>query len=531
VIGLEQWAAWAPFDDRPWLLLGKGPTFQRRSEFDLGAFNTVSLNHVVKEQPVDVAHIMDLDVVAACADALRTNCRYLVMPRHPHVDCAPSQYRLEDFFDAVPVLRELDEQQRLVWYSSSRAPMPGSTRTIRVRYFSSEAALGVLGELGAKQVRTLGIDGGTQYGASFAHLNDVTRLVNGWTSFDLQFAELEFIRRAYDMTLEPLVPALRVFVGASERDYPALRTLTHSIIQHSSIPVQVSPLTGVRVPTPRDRRNRSRTPFSFARFAIPELCNHDGRAVYLDSDMLVFGDIAELADLPFGDARLLCSRQDEAPVAWQDSDWFHPGRQFSAMVLDCARLDWDVRAIVDGLDAGRYSYADLMFEMCVVADGEIGETVPTSWNHLERYEPGITKLLHYTVVAQQPWRSDANPLGGIWETAYRDAVRAGAVPFDEVDALVRAGEVKPSLLDAFDDLDAPMAAPATGPRVTDDVVAMELRAVREELRRMQGRTMRGRMRNGLKAGWPRVRRVRDRWPGTPFSAGVDRVVEYVDSKL
>jgi len=200
-------------------------------------------------------------------------------------------------------------------------------------------------------------------------------------------------------------------------------------------------------------------------------------------------------------------------------------------VLDCARLDWDVRTIVDGLDAGRYSYADLMFEMCVVADGEIGETVPTSWNHLERYEPGITKLLHYTVVAQQPWRSDDNPLGGIWETAYRDAVRAGAVPFDEVDALVCAGDVKPSLLDAFNDLDAPMDAPATGPRVTDDVVAMELRAVREELRRMQGRTMRGRMRNGLKAGWPRVRRVRDRWPGTPFSAGVDRVVEYVDSKL
>ncbi len=37
--------------------------------------------------------------------------RVLVMPRHPHIDCAPSHYRLEDFFDAVPVLRELDEMQ------------------------------------------------------------------------------------------------------------------------------------------------------------------------------------------------------------------------------------------------------------------------------------------------------------------------------------------------------------------------------------------------------------------------------------
>jgi len=133
------------------------------------------------------------------------------------------------------------------------------------------------------------------------------------------------------------------------------------------------------------------------------------------------------------------------------------------------------------------------------------------------------------VVAQQPWRSDANPLGGIWEAAYRDAVGAGAVPFDEVESLARAGEVKPSLLDDFDVERVQTHASARRP--ADDVVAMELRAVREELRRMQGRTVRGRMRNGLKAGWPRVRRVRDRWPGSPLSAGVDRVVQYVDSKL
>src|SRR5690349_10231270 len=100
-------------------MLGKGPTYQRRDEFDLTAFQTISLNHVVADMSVDLAHIMDIDVVTACADALRTNCRYLVMPRHPHVACAPSRLRLEDFFDAVPLLRELGELGRLVWYSSS----------------------------------------------------------------------------------------------------------------------------------------------------------------------------------------------------------------------------------------------------------------------------------------------------------------------------------------------------------------------------------------------------------------------------
>jgi len=525
VISLYDWAAQAPFDDRPWLILGKGPTYQRRDEFDLTAFHTLSLNHVVADMPVDLAHIMDIDVVIACADALRTNCRHLVMPRHPHVACEPSRRRLEEFFDAVPVLRELDDQGRLVWYSSSGAPVPGAERSIRVRFFSSEAALGVIGELGARDVRTLGIDGGGQYGASFQHLNDVTKLANGQPSFDLQFAELELVRRRYGMTLTPLVPSLNVFVGAVERDLPAVRTLAHSISTRSSVPVHVTPLTGVSVPSPRKRENRARTPFSFARFAIPELCNYEGRAVYLDSDMLVFDDIAELATLPFEEAGVLCTYQSEVPAAWKDSRWFHPGRQFSVMVLDCEHLDWDVRAIVGGLDAGSYTYRDLMFELCIVPEHQIADRVPTTWNHLEHYEAGVTRLLHYTVVPLQPWRSDDNPLGWLWEAAYRNAVRAGAVPWDEVEELVRSGEVKASLADAFEELPV-----GPTPRV-DDVVTMELRAVRAELDDLRRRTVKGRVRSGLRAGWPMVRRARDRWPGSSIGNGADRLNEYVRTRL
>src|SRR6478672_2274007 len=141
------------------------------------------------------------------------------------------------------------------------------------------------------------------------------------------------------------------------------------------------------------------------------------------------------------------------------------------MVLDCERLNWDVHTIVGGLDSGRYTYSELMFELCILPDEQIADRVPPEGNHLEHYDSGITKLLHYTVVLLQPWRSDDNPLGWLWEQAYRDAVRAGAVPWDEVEELVRSGEVKPSLADAFEDVSVPAGTP-------DDVVAMELQAVR-----------------------------------------------------
>jgi hypothetical protein len=104
-------------------------------------------------------------------------------------------------------------------------------------------------------------------------------------------------------------------------------------------------------------------------------------------------------------------------------------------------------------------------------------------------------------------------------------VQAGAVPWDEVEELVRSGEVKASLADAFEDLPV-----GPTPRV-DDVVTMELRAVRAELDDLRRRTVKGRVRSSLRAGWPMVRRARDRWPGSPISNGADRLNDYVRTKL
>jgi hypothetical protein len=114
MIELREWIRSRPFDDKPWLLLGKGPTFSRRGEFPLDKYNLMGLNNVVAEQKVDVAHIIDIDVVEKCADALRDNCRFLVIARRPHVKFRPSEKRLEDYFGEIPMLKELDEQGRLV---------------------------------------------------------------------------------------------------------------------------------------------------------------------------------------------------------------------------------------------------------------------------------------------------------------------------------------------------------------------------------------------------------------------------------
>jgi hypothetical protein len=302
--------------------------------------------------------------------------------------------------------------------------------------------LNVLGEMGVKKVRSLGIDGGGSYGTEFSGM---TPLENGRPSFDAQFREIEDIVRERDMDYDPLIEPMRVFVGLDESQIVAARVLEHSIRKHASRPVRVIPMLDVPTPVPKDPENRGRTGFSFSRFHIPELAGRRGRALYVDADMQVFSDLAELWDIPFGDRKVLCTRQDEVPEKWKDADWFKPGRQMSVMLLDCERLDWDVEEIVGGLDEGRYNYRDLMFDMCVLAPEEIGDDVPPEWNHLEHYVPGKTKLLHYTVVPTQPWKNDENPLREVWMPDFEEAKRSGIVREEEVERLARAGHIKRSL--------------------------------------------------------------------------------------
>ncbi len=522
MLELREWIRTARFDDRPWLVLGKGPTFSRRSEFDLSRYHLLSLNHVVRELPVDVAHVIDVDVVEDCADSLLENCRWLVMPRVPHIQQRPGHARLEEYCQALPVLRELDQQNRLVWYNAETAPPVGDSPVIEVTYFSSEAALSLLGELGAKEVRSLGIDGGASYSATFSSLASRTRLANGQPSFDLQFAEIERIAARHGIDYEPLIQPLRIYIGASRRDLVAARVLDYSIRKHASVPVRVIPMVDFAVPRPRDQRNRPRTGFSFSRFLIPALAGHRGRAVYMDSDMLVFGDVAELAEVPLDPHQVLCTYQEAPPEVWADNPSFHPGRHSAVMVIDCARAPWSIKEIVAGLDRGDFSYEELLADMRL-DDSDIG-VLPTEWNHLEHFEPGVTKLVHYTVVPSQPWRAGGNPLEHLWLDCYREAVEAGAVFPDEVRDLVKDRLVRRELLGPLDRAPRPVVKETSAANVA---LAAAFRRV-EELERRQ---LKGRARRAARPFAPMVRRARAKGPSSRLGSAVDRLAGTLRSLL
>src|SRR5665648_266559 len=91
---------------------------------------------------------------------------------------------------------------------------------------------------------------------------------------------------------------IRIFVGADDYQLLGAKVLEASIKRRTKHSIQFQTMNDLSLPVPKDRKNRSRTGFTFTRFAIPELCGYKGRAIYLDADMLVFRDINELWTWP-----------------------------------------------------------------------------------------------------------------------------------------------------------------------------------------------------------------------------------------
>lgn len=437
---IVEWARATTSDERPWLVLGKGPTYAKVRNVQTDAFRLLGLNHVVRERPVEVAHAIDLNVVQECADAIERNAAVLWMPAHPHVDCRPSPRTIFEWLPEVPVLRRMAAEGRLAWYNAStwKGAALGDAPLVDVRFFSAEAALGGLAAIGAKVVRSLGVDGGSRYAPTFADLNDTTLLANGHPSFDRQFEGISRLLQRTGLFYAPLwVKApVRVFVGTDRAQMLGVKVLEYSIKRHASLSVQVEPIDDTGIPVPADRANRSRTGFSFSRFKIPELCGYSGRGIYMDADMQVFADILDLWNRPFDGASVLYA--DGPPER---------GRlpQFSVLLLDCDQLDWDVREIIRGLDDGRYDYAALMQQFCIVPHERRRAGLPFEWNSLEHYEQGRTKLIHYTDMPTQPWVSHSNKNGHLFYEVCREALDEGfldpAFLYDEV----ARGHVSPEL--------------------------------------------------------------------------------------
>jgi hypothetical protein len=415
------------------LVLGKGPSLTREAYAQAAVGHiTVGINQTAASFPVDLAFFIDIEPFREVAAVLCQGSCLVILPWHPNERIrggrrsGPMEASLTDLVKVDPYLELLDREGRLFYFHTA-PPIPGyGDNVFRPNLVSLSSLLQLLAEAGVKIVKTLGIDGGAGYSNDLPDSALKTQLVHGYSK---QFPILRKISIGKGLIMERanLTP-LCVYVGCEPEQKLAARVLEHSILRHTNFPVRIRRLNECLA---EDRQMGGRTPFSMQRFLIPELNENSGLAVYLDSDMLVFRDISELISL-------------RDPAAVVSSAPAPPGSgrrpQYSVMVIDCERAQWDPEEIIRRAED---DYESVMFRL----DFEPSKTVslPFQWNSLEQYDKE-TRLVHFTDMERQPWISTENPLTPIWMDALFEAMKDDFVSFDEIVEGVQKGWLRPGLI-------------------------------------------------------------------------------------
>ena len=190
-----------------------------------------------------------------------------------------------------------------------------------------------------------------------------------------------------------------VFVGYDPREAIAYHTCVNSIIRHSSRPVSIVPVALNLFKEYTETHTDGSNHFIYTRFLVPHLMNFTGAAIFIDGDMIVRGDIAELWDLRNPGLDVQVVKHDyktRMPVKYlgaKNEDY--PRKNWSSVILwNCnsfpnRRLTPEFIQRSTGSDLHRFSWID---------DDRIGE-LPPEWNWLpDEYGPNpAAKLLHYTL--------------------------------------------------------------------------------------------------------------------------------------
>ena len=221
-----------------------------------------------------------------------------------------------------------------------------------------------------------------------------------------------------------------LLIGAARpQKLPAL-VCEHSIRRYASVSIDIIHTFDEQAPEPRKKEHRSRTGFSFQRFTLPKRAGYEGLGVYLDSDMIVLDDVAELFGSIPGEMSIACTKN--LP---------------SVFAVRCDRVHWIANNFLIALDAGMLSYARLM--MLDVFGEFLSKTIPNSWNALDECPPG-TKLVHYTNMLKQCWLTNQKhrPVDDIWKAELRAALKDGSITMETVTEEIRLGHVVPECVQA-----------------------------------------------------------------------------------
>ena len=207
-----------------------------------------------------------------------------------------------------------------------------------------------------------------------------------------------------------------VFVGYDPREAIAYHVCANSIIRNASAPVAIIPVALNLFKYYDETHADGSNHFIYTRFLVPHLMGFQGRAIFIDGDMIVQGDIVELYEsMALGSdvAVVKHNYKTRMPVKYlgaKNEDY--PRKNWSSVIVwNCnshpnRRLTPEFVQSQPGSYLHRFSWLD---------DDRIQALDPV-WNWLpDEYGPNPeAKLLHYTLGTPCFHEFADTPQGDLW---------------------------------------------------------------------------------------------------------------------
>ena len=190
------------------------------------------------------------------------------------------------------------------------------------------------------------------------------------------------------------------FIGYDPDEAIAYSVLAYSIQARASQPVSIAPLmlSQLRALFTRERDPLQSTAFSFSRFLTPYLSGYEGWSVFMDCDMLMLDDIANLWKLRDDRYSVMVVKHNHVPretvkFLGRTQSKYDKKNWSSVMLFNnarCRALSPEYVNRASGLELHQFKWLG--------NDGLIG-ALPERWNHLVGYNPPRpdAALVHYTI--------------------------------------------------------------------------------------------------------------------------------------
>ena len=252
-----------------------------------------------------------------------------------------------------------------------------------------------------------------------------------------------------------LIQPIRLFIGSSPKNSIEEKVFRYTLQKHTNQPIEINVIDGAAgtvttlgtgevktLPPHLISRIKGATAFSMARWAIPEWCGYQGRAIYCDSDQLVLSDLTGLWQTELDGATLAMVPTKQAKSSkhfFQNflKRYVNTEETYylaSVMLIDCEKASvWSLESLVESIDRQKFSFGDLMYVSAAFRDyfNLTIAALPCEWNHLD-YVDRTSKIVHFSDLTTQPWRFHHHPISSFWEKYYLEAASSSFLTEAEI---------------------------------------------------------------------------------------------------